>query len=254
MSTTRMLVSLLPAEESDRLLHAVHALLPPVVDGTIALLRPPEPHLGDAALGLADADMLIIRNADHEGLVASDAADERHLVWCRNDVEAAGIPAGAGTAVVAESLEALAWELVRRLSGDLSPGGHAQPVAMLPMSGVSGDIARPRESSEASSTVDTSPQRRNGRVPAPPAWARGVLPDNAPIADAHGQTSREPEPASGPPIPDNRPPLEQTGARASRLPVTPLAAVGVPVTTSGGHVVRQPPVQAPIVEPFSGRK
>jgi len=35
-----MLVSLLPAEESDRLLRAVHALLPPVVDGTIALLRP----------------------------------------------------------------------------------------------------------------------------------------------------------------------------------------------------------------------
>ena len=47
MSATRMLVSLLPAEESDRLLRAVHALLPPVADRTIALLRPPEPHLGD---------------------------------------------------------------------------------------------------------------------------------------------------------------------------------------------------------------
>ena len=124
-----MLVSLLPAEELDRLLRAVHALLPPVVDGTIALLRPPEPHLGDAALGLAGAEILIIRKADHEGSAASDAADERHLVWCRDDIEAAGIPAGMGTAVVAESLEALAWELVRRLSGDLSPGGHAQPVA-----------------------------------------------------------------------------------------------------------------------------
>jgi hypothetical protein len=220
-----MLVSLLPAEESDRLLRAVHALLPPVVDGTIALLRPPEPHLGDAALGLADAEILIIRKADHEGLAASDAADERHLVWCRDDIEAAGIPAGMGTAVVAESLEALAWELVRRLSGDLSPGGHAQPAAMSHMSGVSDDIARSRESGEASSTAATSPQRRNGRVPAPPAWARGVLPGNGPIADADVQTSREPEPASGPPIPDHRPPFEQTGAHASRLPVTPLAAL-----------------------------
>ena len=79
----------------------------------------------------------------------SDAADERHLVWCRDDIEAAGIPAGMGTAVVAESLEALAWELVRRLSGDLSPGGHAQPAAMSHMSGVSDDIARSRESGEA---------------------------------------------------------------------------------------------------------
>src|ERR1700731_3636722 len=111
-----MLVSLLPAEESDRLLRAVHALLPPVVDGTIALLRPPEPHLGDAALGLAGAEVLIIRNAGHEGSAVRDGADERHLVWCRNDVEAAGIPAGTGTTIVAESLEALAWELVRRLS------------------------------------------------------------------------------------------------------------------------------------------
>ena len=51
MSAARMLISLLPVEESDRLLRAVHALLPPVVDGTIALLRPPEPHLGDAAPG-----------------------------------------------------------------------------------------------------------------------------------------------------------------------------------------------------------
>ncbi len=221
-----MLVSLLPAEESDRLLRAVHALLPPVVDGTIALLRPPEPHLGDAALGLADAEMLIVRNADHEGSAVSDAADERHLVWCRDDIEAAGIPAGMGTAVVAESLEALAWELVRRLSGDLSPGGHAQPVAMLHMSGVSDDIARSRESSEASSTAATSPQRRNGRVPAPPAWARGVLPGNGPIADADVQTGREPAPAaSGAPIPDHRPRFEQTGAHASRLPVTPLAAL-----------------------------
>ncbi|HUZ83458.1 MAG TPA: hypothetical protein VMU66_02090, partial [Gaiellales bacterium] len=191
MSTTRMLVSLLPAEESDRLLHAVHALLPPVVDGTIALLRPPEPHLGDAALGFAGAEMLSIRKADHKGLAASDAADERHLVWCRDDIVAAGIPAGMGTAVVAESLEALAWELVRRLSGDLSPGGDQRPAAMSHMSGVSDDIARSRESGEASSTAATSPQRRNGRVPAPPAWARGVLPGNSPGADADVQTSRE---------------------------------------------------------------
>ena len=160
-----------------------------MVDGTIALLRPPEPHLGDAALGLAGAEILIICKADHEGLAASDAADERHLVWCRDDIVAAGIPAGMGTAVVAESLEALAWELVRRLSGDLSPGGDQRPAAMSHMSGVSDDIARSRESGEASSAAATSPQRRNGRVPAPPAWARGVLPDNAPIADAHVQTS-----------------------------------------------------------------
>jgi hypothetical protein len=225
MSAARMLISLLPVEESDRLLRAVHALLPPVVDGTIALLRPPEPHLGDAALGLPDAEMLIVRNAGHEGSALSDAADERHLVWCRDDIEAAAIPAGMGTAVVAESLEALAWELVRRLSGDLSPGGHAQPVATLRVSDVSDDIAPSRESGEASSTAAASPRPRNGRVPAPPAWARGVLPDNAPIADAHVQTSRAPDPASGPPIPDHRPRFEQTDVHASRLPVTPLAAL-----------------------------
>jgi septum formation inhibitor-activating ATPase MinD len=221
-----MLVSLLPAEESDRLLRAVHALLPPVVDGTIALLRPPEPHLGDAALGLADAGMLIIRTADHNGTAVNDAADQRHLVWCRDDIEAAGIPAGMGTAVVAESLEALAWELVRRLSGDLSPGGHERPVATLHMSGVSDDIARSRESGEASSTAATSSQRRNGRVPAPPAWARGALTDNAPVADADVQTGREAAPAaSGAPTPDHRPRFEQAGANASRSPVTLLAAL-----------------------------
>jgi hypothetical protein len=38
------------------------------------------------------------------------------------------------------------------------------------------------------------------------------------------------------------------------VPVTALEAVGVPVVTSGGHSVRHPPVQAPIVEFFSGRK
>ena len=221
-----MLVSLLPAEESDRLLRAVHALLPPVVDGTIALLRPPEPHLGDAALGLAGAEVLIVRNAGHEDSAVRDAADERHLVWCRDDIEAAGIPAGMGTAVVAESLEALAWELVRRLSGDLSPGGDQRPAAMSHMSGVYDDIARSRESGEAFSTAATSPQRRNGRVPAPPAWARGVLPGNGPIADADVQTGREAAPAaSGAPIPDHRPRFEQAGANASRSPVTPLAAL-----------------------------
>src|SRR4029077_8803647 len=98
MSATRMLVSLLPAEESDRLLRAGHALLPPVVDATIALLRPPDPHLGDAALGLTDAGMLIILNADQQGSALLDATDQRHLVWCRDDIEAAGIPAGMGTA------------------------------------------------------------------------------------------------------------------------------------------------------------
>ena len=220
-----MLVSLLPAEESDRLLHAVHALLPPVFDGTIALLRPPEPHLGDAALGLAGAEIVTIRKADHQGSAVLDATDERHLVWCRDDIEAAGILAGMGNAVVAESLEALAWELVRRLSGDLSPGGHAQPVAMLHMSGVSDDISRSHESSEASSTMATSPQRRNGRVPAPPAWARGVLPGNGPGADAHVQTSCEPDLAPGAPTPDHRPPFEQAGAHAPGLPVTPLEAL-----------------------------
>jgi septum formation inhibitor-activating ATPase MinD len=96
---------------------------------------------------------------------------------------------------------------------------------MLHMSGLSDDMARSRESGEASSTAATSPQRRNGRVPAPPAWARGVLPGNAPIADADVQMSREPDPASGPPIPDHRPPFEPTGAHAPRLPVTPLAAL-----------------------------
>ena len=38
------------------------------------------------------------------------------------------------------------------------------------------------------------------------------------------------------------------------VPVTPETAVGVPVTTSGGHAVRQPAVQAPMVASFSGRK
>src|ERR1700686_1728574 len=76
VSTTRMLISLLPAEESDRLLRPGHGLLPPLVDATIPLLRPPEPHLGDAALGLADAEVLIVRNAGHEGSAVRDAADE----------------------------------------------------------------------------------------------------------------------------------------------------------------------------------
>jgi hypothetical protein len=39
-----------------------------------------------------------------------------------------------------------------------------------------------------------------------------------------------------------------------RVPVTDDGAVGVPVATTGGHTVRQPPVQAPSVEFCSGRK
>ena len=224
MSATRMLVSLLPAEESDRLLRAVHALLPPVADRTIALLRPPEPHLGTAALHLAGAGIMIVREAGQAGRAVSDRADERHLVWCRDDIEAAGVPAGMGTTVVAESIEALAWELVRRLAGDLSPGGNERPAAMTHTSGVSVDIVRPHDTGEASSAA-TSPHRRNGRVPPPPAWARGVPVGDGPIADPDAHSSREPEPASSPPIPDHRPLFEQPGAHASRLPVTPLAAL-----------------------------
>ena len=69
------------------------------------------------------------RRRDHDrprggqaGTAVKRPADERHLVWCRDDIEAAGVPAGMGTAVVAESLEALAWELVRRLSRRSEPG------------------------------------------------------------------------------------------------------------------------------------
>jgi septum formation inhibitor-activating ATPase MinD len=224
VSATRTLVSLLPTEESDRLLRAVHALLPPVADQTIALLRPPEPHLGAAALHLADAGIMIVLEAGHSGTGVSDRSDERVLVWCRDDIEAAGVPAGMGTIVVAESIEALAWELVRRLAGDLSPGGNERPVATAHTSGVSVDVVRTHEPLETY-TEATTPHRSNGRVPAPPAWARGVLPGNRPIADADVQTSRAPDSGPSPAAPDHRPLFGHAGAHGSRLPVTPLAAL-----------------------------
>jgi hypothetical protein len=224
VSATRTLVSLLPAEESDRLLRAVHALLPPVADRTIALLRPPSPHLGAVALHLAGAGIMVVRAAGQAEWGVSDGSDERHLVWCRDDIEAAGVAAGLGTAVVAESIEALAWELVRRLAGDLSPGGDERPAATAHTSGVSVDIVRPHEPGDAS-TAATSPHRRNGRVPPPPAWARGVPPDDAPVADVDVHTSREQDPRSSPAAPDHRQLLGQAGAHGSRSPLTPLAAL-----------------------------
>ena len=48
-------------------------------------------------------------------------------------------------------------------------------------------------------------------------------------------------------------PLTMTETVAS-APVTADDPVGVPVATSGGHALRQPPVHAPIVEFCSGRK
>jgi hypothetical protein len=48
-------------------------------------------------------------------------------------------------------------------------------------------------------------------------------------------------------------PFTMTETVAS-VPVAADAAVGDPVATSGGQAVRQPPVQAPSVEFFSGRK
>jgi septum formation inhibitor-activating ATPase MinD len=224
VSASRTLVSLLPAEESDRLLRAVHALLPPVADRTIALLRPPEPHLGAAALHLADAGIMIVLEAGQAGTGVSGRSDERHLVWCRDDIEAAGVPARMGTAVVAESIEALAWELVRRLAGDLSPGGKERPAAMTHTSGVSVDIVRPHEPGEPS-TAAASPHRRSGRVPPPPTWARGVPSGDGPIADADVHTSRGQDPRSSPVAPGHRPLSEHAGAHESRLPVTPLAAL-----------------------------
>jgi hypothetical protein len=224
VSATRTLVSLLPAEESDRLLRAVHALLPPVAERTIALLRPPEPHLGAAALHLADAGITIVVEAGRAGTGVSDRSDERHLVWCRDDIEAAGVPAGMGTTVVAESIEALAWELVRRLAGDLSPGGNARLAAMTHMSSLPVDIVRPHEPGEPS-TAAVSPQRRNGRVPPPPTWARGVPPGDGPIANAEVHMSREQDPRSSPLAPGHRPLFGQAGDNGPRVPVTPLAAL-----------------------------
>lgn len=217
-----MLVSLLPAEESDRLLLAVHALLPPGADRSIALLRPPEPHLGAAALQLASAEIMIVRRAGQVETGASDHADERQLVWCRSDVEAEAVPAGKGTAVVAESIEALAWELVRRLAGDLSPVRSERPgraIGHTPRTPV--DAIRPHETGE----VSTTPRPRHGRVPAPPAWARGVVP-SAPVIAA---TDLPMEPAVGPVLGHSapeQPPLSPLGgAPRSRWPLTPLAAL-----------------------------
>ncbi len=223
MSATRTLVSLLPVEESDRLLRAVHALLPPVADQTIALLRPPEPHLGAAALHLADAGIMIVLEAGHSGTGVSDRSDERHLVWCRDDIEAAGVPAGMGTAVVAESIEALAWELTRRLAGDLSPGGNERAAATTYTSGGSVDIVRPHEPGEPSTAA--SPQRPNGRVPPPPTWARGVPPGDGPIADVDVHSSQEPDTGPRPSAPGNRPLIGQAGDHGPRLPLTPLGAL-----------------------------
>jgi septum formation inhibitor-activating ATPase MinD len=224
VSATRTLVSLLPAEESDRLLRAVHALLPPVAERTIALLRPPEPHLGAAALHLADAGIMIVVEAGQARTGVSDRSNERHLVWCRDDIEAAGVPAGMGTIVVAESIEALAWELVRRLAGDLSPPGNARPAAMTHTSGVSVDIVRPHEPGEPS-TAAASPHRRNGRVPVPPRWARGVPPGDGPIPDVDVHTSGEEDPPSSPLARSHRRLFGQASDHGPRLPVTPLAAL-----------------------------
>jgi|GEM_PF-5961822 len=224
MSSTRVLVSLLPADESDRLLWAVHALLPPGADRSIALLRPPEPHLGVAALHLGGVEITVVRPAGQAEAAVADRAGR--LVWCRDDIEAEAVPAGVGTAVVAETIEALAWELVRRLAGDLSSGGIEPPgVATTDTSSTRVNVVPPHQRGEASPAAIATRRRRDGRVPAPPAWARGVLPGEPVLADRDPPASHALDPDPRQSAPDDRPMSTPADAPWSRLPVTPLAAL-----------------------------
>ena len=228
MSGARLLISLLPAGSSDQLLRAVHHLLPPQRSSSVGLLLAPEPAMGVASVRSGGNDLMILMAAG-QALPDAEGVAAPCLVWCRDEVEAASVDPRVGVPVVAETLEQLAWELVRRLAGDLSPAAvETLELAHRSESAVdAAEIGPP-----AAEPLPVTPRRRAGGLPAPPPWALGGSPEQR-VHPSSRPLSNQPMAArwSDPPGEDAGPPLRSVAAPSAELlalvppPVTPLAAL-----------------------------
>jgi hypothetical protein len=257
MSPAQVLVSLLSPEDSDRLLRAIQALLPPATNGSVALVRPPEPWMGVAALRVTGVGVAVVSAAEASfASGAAVAAGGRHFVWCHDDVDAARVPAEVGTVVVAETIDALAWELARYLTGDLSQHRSGGLDGTAGAEGASVETSSVRESTGASAPAQPPRLRREGRLPPPPAWAHGT-----PSAERSGEYRK----ASPGHPPDLHPPRSEPQQRpdaaieavahppSTAPPVTPLAALArmepgepvLPAVDVGTRALGPPPTAVP---------
>ena len=229
MSPAQVLVSLLSPEDSDRLLRAIHAVLPPGANGSIALVQPPEPLMGVAALRVVGHQVGVVSTAGMPLPGGVDGASNHHFVWCRDDVEAATVPAHVGTAVVAETIDALAWELVRHLTGDLSQQGSGPPGTAAPVAeSASLETSATRENSGSSAPAPPQRLRRAGRLPAPPSWAHATPSGEGSGENAKASPSDRPDPRPPHSGPQQRPASAAVAATeplSPASPTTPLAAL-----------------------------
>ncbi len=258
MSSAQVLVSLLSSEDSDRLLRAIYAVLPPGANGSIALVRPPEPRMGTAALRVGAVEVAVVSAMGTSFAGGTAGAGHRHFVWCHDEMEAATVPSEVGTALVADTIDGLAWELVRHLAGDLSQQGSELPDAAVAVAkGVPIETSVGRENSAASRPAQQPRLRREGRLPPPPSWAHST---------PSGERSGERTTASPEHSPDQNSldsgaeqrPLAATVALTQPLspasPITPLAALarmepgesGLPAVDVGRSAVDPPRRVVPV--------
>ena len=184
MSDARLLVSLLDPADSDELLRMIHSVLRPVDAERIALVRPPEPGLALAALRISEMPLSIVTVPGRHHLGQGEHAEARIYIWCSDESRADAVQSQAGSVVVAPTLQDLAWELVRRLTGDLREVASDEPpipprrdehasrepgpaTIELKQSPPANAVEKP-----AAAAAPPSPLTRSGRLPVTPSWAR----------------------------------------------------------------------------------
>ena len=114
-----LLISLLDPDDLNQLLRTMHRVLRPVDAAHVALVEPLQPSMGVAALQLEGREITVVTPAGRPWLEGSGGHSARCYVWCRDALEAEAWSSHPAIAVVAATVDELAWELVRRLTGDL---------------------------------------------------------------------------------------------------------------------------------------
>ena len=241
-----LLVSLLDRDDSDQLLRAMHRVLRPVDAAHVALVEPLEPRMGAAALQLEGREIAVITPAARPWFGESASQGGRHYVWCRDELEAEAA-AHPAIPVVAATVEELAWELVRRLSGDLREAEEESSAAVStdakardePASPPIGDASvevGPASETERSIRVPRALERR---LPPTPKWAQGIGSEESAaqppsVAEPAGDESRDRvdavDKASSTETGEG---VGGTAPLASPTPLTPLAAMAQSLRASG---------------------
>jgi len=229
-----LLVSLLERDDSDRLFAEMHRVLRPVDAAHLALVAPPEPAIGAAALQLSGREIATVIPAGPRRPEQRGNAGSRCYVWCRDELEVEAWSTHPAMPVLAATVEELGWELVRRLTGDLRDAEEESSLAT---------IAEPGSEPAATSVADLRvaaagpwhskrsirvPVGRERGMPPTPTWARAARAEEpAPqIVSLAAQSSDE---ALAFVDTDNGVPGIEQGPGgvpvASRTAITPLAAM-----------------------------